>query len=281
MYGLCVEECDTEDDCGSGEVCDCNTGLCVDDEEGCGKKGCEDPCEECITGYHPPTCEYLNDGCCSKKHDTCFGSEECDMETNTCEAQPVDECYPPCSTCEECVCGKKNCECIYMCGDEGGTDEEECGHDCNVNPGCCPEGTFCSDNAHCMYGLCVEECDTEDDCGSGEVCDCNTGLCVDDEQGGCGHDCNNDPDCCPKGTFCSEHTGQCVEEEGCGKKGCNNDDGDTSGDGDDEGKKDPPDEFPNADDDDGAKKKRNDDDLNSHLKELLRFGYGAKNASNL
>ena len=134
---------------------------------------------------------------CDKTSDCCDKSQACiDGFCFDCKTQS-EYCSSSDSCCKGLTCKDRYCDkpCEYQCC----SDED------------CSGGKFCSNNPRCAFGKCVH-CDTEDDCGNDENCDCKSGECVKIEPI-CKYQCCSDEDC-PRDEFCSNNPrcafGKCV-----------------------------------------------------------------------
>ena len=143
-------ECDSQDDCGRGEYCDCTSGNC--------KKTCIEHGDVCggSLGYN----------CCQPNSYVCAPAGE----RYICQEKEHVDCYPSCDPCEDCRAG----ECVYRCG-----SCETCRNDFCVPIRCGP----CE---YCRNGRCVSSCDSCETCQGGRcvpiTCGpseyCRNGRCV-------------------------------------------------------------------------------------------------------
>jgi len=186
----CVEdECQTDDDCPlfpwTDQIPRCVDGRCVFEDFYCDENT---PCPEGFECIHGPCESCTEDGC-----PPCPGH---------CEPIEIDECGPD-RPCPEGML------CVIECW---GFDCEPGSDDCP--PECDPETGECE--VHCV-GRCVAEtveCETDDDCPPGQVCEISCWECDDtNPDGDClpgceGHcvpetlpECDSDDDC-PEGMTC-------------------------------------------------------------------------------
>jgi Cys-rich repeat protein len=232
-------ECDSDDDCPSGEVCHLSTGICIvpngpcDDDSDCGGgQVCNTDTGTCIDP----------DGPCDDDSD-CGGGQVCDTETGTC-VDPTDECFVDADCDDGLFCnGAEICNRARGCksGPVACDDGVACTVDgCDENTTSCthtPSDAACSDGAFCNG---QEVCDVSSGCQAGTpiTCDgeadgfCGIGAC-DEAAEGCvvipqndGLDCTfGEPDTCVLSALCSD--GACVvtplcdaECERCDPTGC-------------------------------------------------------------
>ena len=215
-------ECDSDDDCPEGAVCE--MGYCVAGE---GDPECEDEEELCDESCVDVTSDSDHCGGCNI---SCEDGEHCD--DGDCVDDEVE--------CEE---GEQLCQgrCVDLM-----SDEEHCG-DCNVECGAeeyCDDGVCrgddendCEDDEEWCSGQCVDLTSNDDHCGEcGLGCEedqiCVDSICQDVpecEEGelACGMECV-DPrvdtehcggcdEACGDGEYCQ--AGQCVDECGEGEEG--------------------------------------------------------------
>lgn len=173
----CVDGCQTNSDCQSGE--ECREGLCIPD---CSLVECARCPEGFLTDVNPDACCDCTPACGPNSPFTCTGDEYCDQgvckpkqdecETVLCEACPPDsEPVPTDECCPECRPIGCDCPAVYqpVCAD-GQTFENACQARCagfeDVMPGACDDGPVCD-----LTGDCAQTCDTvmrcfEDECVS-------------------------------------------------------------------------------------------------------------------
>gem|GEM_PF-5178634 len=162
--------------------------------------------------------------------------------SDTCEFYVTVSCLPPppppppgCTRDEQCddgnACTDDTCvggKCVFTPNDELCDDQDECTDDwCDPVEGCMHEPVECPDDQDkCTNDLCdpVEGCIYEPvDCPEGQVCDPETGECVEcltdddcDDGNPCTIDKCIDGACvhtdveCPDGQVCDPETGECV-----------------------------------------------------------------------
>lgn len=192
VSGQCLE-CSEDKPCGSGKKCD--AGICVidaDDSDGSCTQN-----TDCARDY---VCQ---DNKCIAK---CTSSDQCQGANRVCSSSGlcIDACYA--GTCGQgMVCEGKTRLCVPgMCSwyddCEKGYVCDEINHVCleRCTAGSCSAGTVCSEDGFCVPGecsqidavctdpsktcdrdamKCVDKCSSNDDCGTGKLCDI-TGLCV-------------------------------------------------------------------------------------------------------
>lgn len=193
----CTPDCDNKEcgDDGCGETCGqcpavapkcsesfkCQAADCDPDCEGraCGGDGCGGSCGEC------------------KDDDlSCNGEPQCDEESGSCIAQNIPVCDDenPC-TVNTCVEGSPGSP-----------------HECESNPdeeAACDDGDPCTQEDVCAAGACTGaplDCNENDPCIIGALCDSESGECAGGEEKVCG-----------PGQWCLSETGLCVyaEESEC------------------------------------------------------------------
>jgi Notch-like protein len=219
-----VDQCDCEDnDC--DDMIDENNGLCPGGST-CSDCECRFPCQPgefpCAVGQ---ICDQETDLCVE---DICFGvtcsplpdgtATECQRATgecvSVCEGVTCNEgliCYGPTGECEP-----DNCS----------TFPERCGEGERCEEGACVAdpcfGVTCEGAAYCFDGDCIASCAGVDcpsgercrlgvceadpcggDCGSGRVCDDDTGTCV-------ANPC--DGESCDPGLVCDPQSGECIDD---------------------------------------------------------------------
>ncbi len=235
--------CSSDDQCGDGEVCDTDSGVCRD---GCAGDGDCDANSQCGDGGF---CEPRQD--CDADN-ACAGADEaCNTCVGRCEL--VDAGARPCQTDTNCFVEEFCDPCRSICRPQGQrcdpcTDDAECGGagdlclDFNVGGSFC--GTECAGNADCPRGfICSEtgdgasqcvpasgdcadpaQCDDDGDCPAGQRCGtqgacvegCTPGTCPNDQvcdAGSCVPPCASDADC-PDGAEC-QPDGTCRIPGGC------------------------------------------------------------------
>lgn len=186
-------ECTTRTDCRSGEIC--IDGNC----EAAAAEGCvfNNECDGgmCVDGTCLSTCNSNSD---------CGSAENC--RAGLCEPA---ECRRTADCGGGQICVDAACEntCNKTTG-AGCTD----GYSCNTLGYCEPDANVaCRTNAECgrdeicTDGACVTPCTCNQDCGSGEVCDLNSGSCK-APAGTPVTTCETSCDC-PSGETCT--AGQC------------------------------------------------------------------------
>lgn len=177
--GECLE-CDGDEDCPEGEVCNTDTGFCVPPDG-----GCEDD-SDCGGG------QICVDGMCvdppCTSDDDCPMGEICDLDTGMCVPAP-------CDADDDCplgeICDLDTGECVPGC-----TSDDDC-----------PMGEICDlETGHCVPG-----CSSDEECAEGEICEdghCGPAECMIDED--CAFD---ESDMCVIGATCED--GRCEDVPLC------------------------------------------------------------------
>ncbi len=178
-------------DC-ENEQCDagevCFQGLCV--SESCAGLDCGGYPNVCRAGI----CEVGN---CSDPDVQCPDGREC-IE---------DECLLPCDDQSECAplaCLGGYCVPCSLnedCGGELICAGEQCVEPCTTDPDACEGAEVCDEDS----GLCVEACTQDSECSTTEICDTDTSLCVDEE---CGQEEGGSQGACGDGELCQDR--RCV-----------------------------------------------------------------------
>ncbi|MBL90585.1 MAG: hypothetical protein CMH56_02070 [Myxococcales bacterium] len=228
--------CQSDQACGTGEICDLDTGECV-------------PGFDC--SQNPGICQFcgeaLEDNDCGLGNAEAYCDEEagvCRRTAGTCDPCSIDEqcgalgvnnlpnkcvegyCAQGCGACAagfQCTAGA----CIPTAGIEVCETAIRCSEDLQ-----CPDGQRCSD-----YGICLPLCTTDADCSAGEICWQDAGplqgQCVDGCQTGetrtsngvsevCHGNGRFDVPCDTPGFVCPEGT-ECNAEGICELTGCQTD----------------------------------------------------------
>jgi len=226
------EECESDDDCGSG-VCDPTDAVCVCDEDddcgegqlcddgvdsnrcvsmGCGNgvletgEACDDSnledgdgCDSACLVELGEECE-SDDGCASGLCDPTDDVCTCDSDNDCGDGQVCDDGVDP-NRCVGVSCGNGMIEAGEACDDANLEDDDGCSATCVVEPGfeCVDEPSDCE----------ATGCETDSDCGDRQICD--AGECVTVE-------CTEDPDCDGSETCdLTSHTcGECSSDSECG-----------------------------------------------------------------
>ncbi|NOZ88291.1 MAG: hypothetical protein GXP49_18930, partial [Deltaproteobacteria bacterium] len=189
--------CTDKSDCGQGRVCDngdCVTGECTDadqDTDCPSTRLCKD--HNCIACYAlnecgaGRICDTATHACLTGN---CLGREHCGVMEGTQAGQICD------SLTHTCVACANDPECITA-GYPAGTI---------CDNGLCQQG--CSINAECASNWCAggrcKNCEQDSNCGTGRVCNEDTGVCVEGT-------CAVDADCVPT-EACK--VGSCIENNG-------------------------------------------------------------------
>lgn len=178
--------CQSDADCGAGEVCHVASGECyvpevsgcTDDSECAAEELCEVATGTCVPG-----------GCTDDAD--CSAGKVCNVATGVCET-PVDT---GCNVDEDCatglVCNVETGACVDV-GLECSIDSDcPTGQVCNASTGVCEDAT--SDNT----------CATNSDCVVSQICEPTSGVCVDPNE-----TCSSDADC-SEGKVCNLASGFC------------------------------------------------------------------------
>ncbi len=198
----CVDdECQTDDDCmiydWTDQIPRCVDGRCVFEDPGCDENN---PCPdgfECVFDACPVGC--TEDGWCPP-----------------CEGHCVPVQVNECSSDDECPQGFV---CVMQCGGPVCDPNGECPPDCDPVTGECPGQCF---------GQCVPqaiECDADDQCPEGMVCEISCWDCDNSDPAGSdcfpgcvGHCVPQPPPYCDENTPCPEGfecVMECWETQGC------------------------------------------------------------------
>ncbi len=171
----------------------------------CGDGSCDAPLESCHIGSCPTDC-----GSC-QLGDACVADQDCGAGScisGTCRRGGFGAWCDDGADCLSAVCGPNSICQPGSCGD-GACDNESCGgcptdcglcglHEACTDPdgsGCLPGLTCHEFTGHALPGndICLPDCASDSDCGSGEVCDRDAcipiGSLVD------GNDCSNSNAC--------------------------------------------------------------------------------------
>lgn len=132
--GACPE-CDSDDDCPTGEVCNLSTGICIEPNGGC------DDDSDCgggqVCNLATGTC-IDPDGPCDDDSD-CGGGQICNPETGLCQ-DPSDECTVDADCDDGLFCnGAETCDRLSGC--VAGTLVDCSGNDDFCGVGVCDEGS--------------------------------------------------------------------------------------------------------------------------------------------
>ncbi|MFY1824953.1 hypothetical protein ACN47A_03505 [Myxococcus fulvus] len=135
---------------------------------------------------------------------TCSGNDDC-AENEICHPD-ASVCVLTCTTGNDCPSSAKNCLALGGSSSQSATLICKCSTDELCNGG--SDGTSSDLVCSTEDRVCVPACDSDDDCGSGRVCNTAAGQCVEDDTGpttcsGTGQST------CLYGQFCS--SGTCTE----------------------------------------------------------------------
>ncbi len=162
----CVDQC-VAGDCGDGEMC--IDGECVRETISCVfNADCPDDAR-CVDGQCAATCS---------ESDDCGANERC--RQGVCE---YIECYQTSDCSAGQVCVEASCE-------QGCQQDSDCGFGficsgfnfCQPDPDVeCRSSAECSSDQACNdAGECVSSCACDDQCGTGQICNENSGICEDE-----------------------------------------------------------------------------------------------------
>ncbi|AKF82615.1 hypothetical protein SAMN05443572_106445 [Myxococcus fulvus] len=135
---------------------------------------------------------------------TCSGNDDC-AENEICHPD-ASVCVLTCTTGNDCPASAKTCAELGGTSSQSDTLICQCSTDALCNGG--SDGTSSDLVCSNLDNVCVPACDSNDDCGSGRVCDTASGQCEEDDTGpttcsGTGQST------CLYGQFCS--SGTCTE----------------------------------------------------------------------
>jgi len=188
-----LPECETDDDCADGEVCEEEVCVvapgCETDDDCADGEVCEE--EVCVPSVGQP---------CSETSD-CAEGEVC--EEGECVVAPGCETDDDCAEGEVCEEGEcvvaPGCETDDDCAEGEVCEEEVCVPSVGQE---CSETSDCAEGEVCEEGVCVAPgCETAADCDDADLCttdECTAGECV-----------NTDVDCLDD--VCDPADGECVE----------------------------------------------------------------------
>lgn len=214
--GQCVAGCSQAGSpivCGSGTVCNTNTGRCVPGQVTCAADAeCGPPGRICESMQCIP-------GCTQPGGLQCTGGNVCDPASGRCvnpgSCSADAECSPPARVCESSTC-------VPGCSQAGGI---QCvaGEVCNTNTGrCVPVSGPCTTDANCSSptqvcesGQCIPGCAQPGgiQCTGNTVCNASSGRCDPGPTV-----CTNDAACGAPSNICNMNTGACIP--GCASSGC-------------------------------------------------------------
>ncbi len=210
--GACVAGCRQNEDCaplGNNLICLDNrcAGASCDDNNPCpGGQFCDPDLERCVPGCTDndqcPTGQYCDqnqeiclEGC--RDDDSCDEGESC--QTLTVQGEDRQRCLP--SPCTE----DAGCPEAFYCDIPEGGSEGTCDEGCRE--GACPEGQICDlEERECLE----PDCDDSNQCDDGFYCD------LDRERSACVPGCDDD-DQCARGQSCDLDSNACTceGEEDC------------------------------------------------------------------
>ncbi len=216
--GSAADGCTSDFDCGSEfRTCDTASGTCLcndargcDDNEVCNEFGFCQANSGCLTNAD---CKTDGQGC---------EVEFCNVKTNQCESTCA--CDPAAG--EICCAVDAQCPFDHICADLDGVCVPGCREDgdCRLGSGCV------KDSITALLGVCeAGTCTANNQCGTGDICDLNTGLCQFDDRGPYCYSCTGgvaSDDCGEPGNYCltdsSDPTGQssfcgvdCSQQQAC------------------------------------------------------------------
>ncbi len=232
--GPCEPRCDGRDcgsdgcggscgDCGDGELCQTDSGLCVAEDctpncagVQCGPDGCGGVCGTCEA---PESCTDAGQCTCVADCDgKVCGTDGCGGSCGSCTLDDVCDggmcaCVPDCDAkmCGPDGCGGScgDCTAPQVCNTRMGTCADNCTPDC--------DGRICGDDG--CGGSCGT-CDAGETCLSDGTCacvpDCVGKVCGGD---GCGGSCGD----CDANETCTSGACECVPDcsgKSCGGDGC-------------------------------------------------------------
>ena len=187
--GICSEECPSDGNCPSGQLCCSN--------------GCGHSCVEAVRiPYHTPPansmCPPVDDDMAGTCEERCNNNSDCPSGQLCCSngcghscveavhipyhTPPANSMCPPvdddmAGTCEERCNNNSDCPSGQLCCSNG------CGHSCveavHIPYHTPPANSMCPPVDDDMAGTCEERCNNNSDCSAGEMCCSN----------GCGHVC--------------------------------------------------------------------------------------------
>ncbi|WP_426730467.1 hypothetical protein [Myxococcus faecalis] len=141
---------------------------------------------------------------------TCSGNDDC-AENEICHPD-ASVCVLTCTTSNDCPASAKTCAELGGTSSQSDTLICQCSTDALCNGG--SDGT--SSNLVCsnLDNVCVPACDSNDDCGSGRVCDTASGQCEEDDTGPT--TCSGEgQSTCLYGDYCSSSTCTAVPAPTC------------------------------------------------------------------
>lgn len=240
----CCDECATDSDCSTCEVCVSHGGYksCELNDCNCditGKCGEEGECVECLSSGHCPVNEVCDSNCectCAPgykrvngicvPHECPNGDDDCEI----CEICSGEFCVPlqcpagkvpaevngVCNCVQECNCAKPDCNSKFnYCGDSsipGKCACLPCEGSCDAG---CEDPCICDDDLNrCKFNPCFGSCESGLDCGP--TCGCDNGTCVPCDSLDCGTE-----DDCTRALGCECTAAQkCAKDGGCDEAPC-------------------------------------------------------------
>ncbi len=177
---ICVADKTCDPPCANGQVCDPQTGQCIDPCSkvscpaglkcvggscyGCEKFGCAEQCKRCDKASH--LC--VDDKCCNAN---CKATEFCDPATGMCVPTCANGC-PGGQICVDGMCAPDPCSGKHC--PEGQTCDPKTG-DCRADP--CASMT-CGANLVCCAGQCMGDPCIATNCPQGTVCHVGAFTCA-------------------------------------------------------------------------------------------------------
>ncbi len=182
--------------CDGGQVCDPETGDCVDAPDAPAGASCDTDDDLCTI-------------------EVCDGLGECDFQGNVSCPGPV----PPCESGSEC--NPETGKCMAL-------PDSPIGTPCDADEDLCTMD-ICDGKGNCVFDENVECPGPVPPCESGAVCDSDTGTCIDLADAPFGTPCDNDGNACTEdvcdgmgdcvlddvvcGACCDGTTGECIDEQ--------------------------------------------------------------------
>jgi hypothetical protein len=196
--------------CEGGQLCDPESGMCVNQPDGAASEPCQDTDGNACTSAG---CD--GTGACDQAHVMVPVSTSCNADQDACT---IDHCdgAGQCVKLEDVTCQPANlpCEGGQLCDPESGTCVDQ--PDGAISTSCDADDSMCTMD-HCDgNGQCVQRSEVECQpanlpCEGGELCDPQSGECVEQPDGAVSTACDVDDDKCT--TDHCDGNGQCVFQE--------------------------------------------------------------------